>query len=29
MTKEPNIKWFEVQYEMFVQSDGVYFRKAK
>ncbi|CAD8169327.1 unnamed protein product [Paramecium octaurelia] len=29
MTKEPNIKWFEVQYEMFIQSQGVYFRKAK
>ncbi|CAK94183.1 unnamed protein product (macronuclear) [Paramecium tetraurelia] len=29
MTKEPNIKWFEVQYEMFIQSSGLYFRKAK
>ncbi|CAD8090069.1 unnamed protein product [Paramecium primaurelia] len=29
MTKEPNIKWFEVQYEMFIQSQGIYFRKAK
>ncbi|CAD8098470.1 unnamed protein product [Paramecium primaurelia] len=29
MTKEPNIKWFEVQYEMFIQSQGFYFRKAK
>ncbi|CAD8110162.1 unnamed protein product [Paramecium sonneborni] len=29
ITKEQNIKWFEVQYEMFIQSSGLYFRKAK
>ncbi|CAD8105287.1 unnamed protein product [Paramecium sonneborni] len=29
MTKEPSIKWFEVQYEMFIESSGLYFRKAK